>query len=58
MDGKILLDALDVTTEHRWLQEIPAVHTLRQVWAEQYVNVGGTLVWREVKDMPSPAGLP
>ena len=57
MDGKILLDALDATTEHRWLQEIPAVHTLRQVWAEQYVNVGGTLVWREVKDMPSPAEL-
>jgi transposase len=57
MDGKILLDALDATTEHRWLQEIPAVHTLRQVWAEQYVNVGGTLVWREVKDIPSPAEL-
>jgi transposase len=57
MDGKILLDALDATTEHRWLQEIPAVHTLRQVWAEQYVNMGGTLVWREVKDMPSPAEL-
>jgi transposase len=57
MDGKILLDALDATTEHRWLQEIPAVHTLRQVWAEQYVNVGGTLGWREVKDMPSPAEL-
>jgi len=31
------------------------VHTLRQVWAEQYVNVEGTLVWREVKAMPSPA---
>ena len=57
MDGKILLDALDATTEHRWLQEIPAVHTLRRVWAEQYVNMGGTLVWREVKDMPSPAEL-
>jgi transposase len=57
MDGKILLDTLDATTEHRWLQEIPAVHILRQVWAEQYVNVDGTLVWREVKDMPSPAEL-
>jgi hypothetical protein len=57
MDGKILLDALDTTTEHRWVQELPAVSTLRQVWAEPYVNVDGTLVWREVKNMPSPAEL-
>ena len=56
-DGQLLLDALDATTEHRWLQEIPAVHTLRQVWAEQYVNVEGALTWREVKAMPSPAEL-
>jgi DDE family transposase len=57
MAGKILLDAREATTEHRRLQEMPAVHTLRQVWAEQYVNVGGTLGWREVQDMPSPAEL-
>jgi transposase len=56
-DGTILLDALDAATEPRWLREIPAVHTLRQVWAEQYVNVEGALVWREVKAMPSPAEL-
>jgi transposase len=56
-DGQILLDALDAATEYRWLQEIPAVHTLRQVWGKQYVNVQGRLVWREVHDMPSPAAL-
>jgi transposase len=56
-DGQCLLDALDAATEHRWLQDIPAVHTLRQVWGEQYVNVQGRLVWREVHDMPSPAAL-
>ena len=55
--GQILLDALDAATEHRWLQEIPAVHTLRRVWAEQYIDVGGTLVWRDVQEMPSPADL-
>jgi len=27
------------------------------VWAEQYTDVEGTLQWREVKDMPSPAEL-
>ena len=56
-DGQTLLDALDAATEQRWLREIPAVHTLRQVWGEQYVNVQGRLVWREVKDIPSPAAL-
>jgi transposase len=56
-DGQILLDAIDTATEHRWLQEIPAVHTLRQVWIEPYVKVQGRLVWREVRDMPSPAEL-
>jgi transposase len=39
------------------LREIPAVQTLRRVWAEQYTAVEGTLRWREVKDMPSPAAL-
>jgi transposase len=57
MEGKPLLDALDATPEQRWLQEMPAVHTLHQVWAEPYVNVGGTRVWREVKARPSPAEL-
>jgi transposase len=56
-DGKILLDALDAAIAHRWLQEIPAVHTLRQVWGEPYVNVQGRLMWCEVRDMPSPAEL-
>jgi transposase len=56
-DGQILLDAIDAATEHRWLRKIPAVQTLRQVWGEQYINVQGRLIWREVKDMPSPADL-
>ena len=56
-DGQFLLDAIEAATEHHWLQEIPAVHTLRQVWVEQYVTVQGRLVWREVKDMPPPADL-
>jgi transposase len=33
------------------------VVTLRRVWAEQYTGDPGQLRWREVKDMPSPAGL-
>lgn len=56
-DGQRLLDAIEAATEHRWLQDIPAVQTLQRVWAEQYIDMGGALVWRDVKDMPSPAAL-
>ena len=43
--------------EQPWLREMPAVQTLRRVWAEQYVEVHGTFSWREVKDRPSPAEI-
>src|SRR5262245_2249814 len=56
-DGQRLLQAIDAAIEPPWLQEVPAIQTLRRVWAEQYVEVNGTLSWREVKDMPSPADL-
>ena len=56
-DGQRLLQAIDAALEQPWLQEVPAIQTLRRVWAEQYVEVNGTLSWREVKDMPSPAEL-
>ena len=56
-DGQLLLEAIDAADEHGWLGKVPAVQILRRVWAEQYVEVEGTLVWRPVNDMPSPAGL-
>jgi len=56
-DGQRLLQAIDAAIEQSWMREIPAIQTLRHVWAEQYVEVNGTLSWREVKDMPSPAEL-
>jgi transposase len=56
-DGQVLLQAIDAAIEQPSLGEVPAVQTLRRVWAEQYVEVHGTLNWREVKDMPSPAAL-
>jgi transposase len=56
-DGQMLLHAIDAAIEQPLLGEVPAVQTLRRVWAEQYVEVHGTLTWREVKDMPSPAEL-
>jgi hypothetical protein len=56
-DGQVLLHAIDAASAPPWLREVPAVHTLRRVWAEQYTDVEGTLQWREVTDMPSPAAL-
>ncbi|MGZ3434232.1 MAG: IS1182 family transposase [Isosphaeraceae bacterium] len=56
-DGERLLAAVDAATDQPVLPQIPAVLTLRRVWAEQYTDAPGQLRWRAVKDMPSPAGL-
>src|SRR5262245_28794679 len=56
-DGERLLAAVDAATDQPVLSQIPTVLTLRRVWAEQYTGELGQLRWREVKDMPSPAGL-
>src|SRR3954449_4985767 len=56
-DGERLLAAVDAAIDQPVLAQLPAVVTLRRVWAEQYTGASGELRWREVKDMPSPAGL-
>jgi hypothetical protein len=56
-DGQQLLQAIDHAVEQSWLQQVPAVRLLRQVWAEQYVTEAGGLRWREVKEIPTPAEL-
>ena len=56
-DGERLLAAIDAAADQPLLAKAPAVLTLRRVWDEQYTGSPGQLRWREVKDMPSPAGL-
>lgn len=56
-DGQTLLRAIDEASELTWLDELPAIKTLRQVWSEQYVEGDGEIRLREVKDMPSPQEL-
>jgi hypothetical protein len=51
------LAAVDAATDRPLLAEVPAVLTLRRVWAEQYTGEPGQLHWRAVKDTPSPAEL-
>ncbi len=56
-DGQKLLAAIDAEPEQSWLQEVPAVRTLRRVWEEQYVEREGQLCWRDSQNMASPAEL-
>jgi transposase len=56
-DGETLLRAIDAAADQLWLAQVPAVVMLRRVWAEQYTGNPGQLQWREVKEMPSSAGL-
>jgi transposase len=56
-DGRRLLQAVEAAADLPWLQELPAVKTLRQVWAEQYTDPPGPLRWRTVKELAPPAEL-
>jgi transposase len=48
-DGRLLLQAVEGATDRPWLQEMPAIQTLRCVWSEQYTDPPGPLRWREVR---------
>lgn len=57
-DGVLLLQALEKTMQTPWLQDLPALQTLRQVWGEQYTNLSlETIRFREKKDLDIPANL-
>ena len=56
-DGLALLQAIDKTVEMPFLQEVPAVKTLRQVWAEQYTAPPGPPRFKEVKELAPAAQL-
>jgi transposase len=49
-DGRQLLQAVEAATDQPWLREVPAVQTLRQVWAAQYTDPPGPLRWRAVQE--------
>jgi transposase len=54
-DGRQLLQAVEAATDRPWRQQVPAVQTLRQVWAEPYTDSPGPLRWREVKEWVASA---
>jgi transposase len=56
-DGHRLRQAVDAVPDLPWLQDLPAVATLRRVGAELYTDPPGPLRWREVKDRVPAAEL-
>jgi transposase len=52
-DGRALLTAIFAPAAPRWLREVPAVRTLRQVWVQNYTWREGCLAWRDATDIPS-----
>lgn len=58
-DGVRLLAAIDAeTTALGWLREVPAVHTLRRVWIQQYqLTAAGKVCWRQGGDLPPAARM-
>ena len=52
-DGWTLLQALAADTAPCWLQELPAVVALRQIWGQQYECATGALRWRQEAELPA-----
>jgi transposase len=53
-DGQALLAALYAADAPRWLREMPAVETLRQVWVQQYYLMEETVQWRSIEEHGIP----
>lgn len=54
-DGALLLAALSAPTAPDAVRHLEAVRVLRQVWAQQYCDQDGTLLWRTSAELPPAA---
>ena len=52
-DGLLLLEAIDGTDTPTWLQTLPAVDLLRQVWQQNYRVEAGRAYWRSAEQLPA-----
>jgi transposase len=55
-DGLQLLTAIDTDPHAIWLAGVPAVQTLRQIWAQQYHVGAGVARWRTSDELAPAAG--
>jgi transposase len=56
-DGKRVLQWIEGEVSLQWLNEVPALRTLRQVWEQQYVCEADLIRWRDKDDLPACADL-
>jgi transposase len=55
IDGLTLLDWVVASTCPAGVADLPALQTLRQVWADHFVSGEGIVEWRAVSDLPPTA---
>jgi transposase len=48
-DGHQLLSAIYADDKNQWLQQVPAIETLRRVWVQQFCRVEQQWRWRDPK---------
>jgi transposase len=53
-DGHHVLDAIYTDAASKWLRQVPAVETLRQVWVQQYYKTTKGLRWRIAQEHGLP----
>lgn len=56
-DGRGLLENIDTSTTHLWLQEIPAIDILRSIWIQQYHACEQGTPWRKDQELRPSARL-
>ena len=54
-DGRTVLMQIDASRDMAWLNNLPAITTLRQVWADHFTDPPEPPRWRTVKDLPATA---
>ena len=52
-DGLLLLEAIDGPDKPIWLQTLPAIDLLRQVWEQNYQVEAGRAYWRSSEQIPA-----
>jgi transposase len=56
-DGRYLLEKVYASTNYAWLQELPAIETVRSIWIQQYHASEQGVLWRKDQELPPSAIL-
>ncbi len=56
-DGRDLLEKVYTSTSHPWLQELPAIESVRCIWIQQYHASEQGAPWRKDQELPPSALL-